>query len=325
MITGTAEPSAEGAPAASEAAPETTDNATAAAAPEAAKEEPVKAEPPKESDSDRFAKLLAMDRKRRAKIDAEKAEAAKARAEAEAAKKAAEEAAAKANPILEAIKAKDFKKLMAETGMGVEDLVSLIGGEEERPPTVEEIEERASAKAIELLRKEQAEREAKAKEEAEAKAKAEAEARAEKDRQAIAKHQAKIAEFLDKAGEEFAAAKAVEKLYGALGFEDGFVSKAAMDLIVRVHEETDTVLSIQDAVAQIQKHIAPTLNELKGLFATKEPEKKTSNGAVQPTLSNRTTSGVAAVDTSTDDEEPEDMRERIRRAAKRSNPHWGRV
>lgn len=313
-----AEPAAEPAPAAkADAKPESKAEGAKVEPGAAAAAEPEK---PKED----WDKVLKFRRRAEQEIAAKKAEVAKAVEEANARAKAAEAAAAEVAPLLEALKAKDFRKVLELTGGSMQSVVDAIA-DEGKAPTPEEIEARAVEKAKAALaeenkKREEAEAERRKKEADEAEA-----AEVKRFEAAKQKHLGRIEAALLDGKEKFTAATLLDGVLSALGNEGSAVAKAALDLTLKIHEKTQEMISPTEALERVQKAVLPSLQSLAELVAaqTKQPEKKTSGREVQPTLSDRVATGPAV----TPDEEEDDVSspvvstDEVLKIARKALPH----
>lgn len=318
-------------------------------------------EKPPEAAKPRAWDALEAQRKARASIDKAKAEAkaeiervraesAAERAKAEAALADAKKLADELAPLREALSKKDFKTLMGSFGLSMVDVAHQVA-EEGKPPTVEEIQQRATEAALAKMREEQAA--------AAEKATAEAKARAEREAEEAAKEGAEkfaaavrstvertMAALTDAANaDRFAAARELDELLPALGLDRGkdvvdygaaqpaeisggtAITRAAVGLTLRVLQATGEVIPPAEALERIQKQALPVLQKLKGQSQAgdaKKPaaksEKKTSGGEPQPTLSTRGTAGsVTEPDEGDDDQRTDEAA--VLAAARKALPH----
>jgi len=304
---------------------------------------------------------LESQRKARAAIDKAKAEAKseveKARAESAAEKAKAEKALADAKalsdelaPLREALTKKDFKALMSNFGVSAVDLAHMVA-EDGKPPTVEEIQQRATDAALAKIREEQAEREkvsaAEAAKRAQAQAEADEKASAEKFTAAVKSTVDRtFAALTDAANaEKYAAARELDEILPALGLDRGedvvdygggspakisggtTITRAAVALTLKVLQATGEVIPPAEALDRIQKQALPVLQKLKGQSPagdTKKPakpnDKKPNGGEPQPTLSTRgTASAVTEPDEDEDDVRTDEAA--VLAAARKALPH----
>ena len=315
----------EGAPANGAAAP--APDAAPAGAPPAADKPAAAAKPSP------FTQALKVEKNARDKV---KAVETKAKGEVEAAKARVAEMEAKlaeVGPLLDLLSKKDARALLAHMGLSAVDVAHLVA-DEGKPPTLEEIEARATDKALKAVGAEQKKRDEAA---AEAKKKADAEAleatqKAQDERfmKAVGKEFASLETELKAAGEGGAAKYAhltvLDKLLPALGVDkgvsridlppasDGTVKtiklqggtasqRAALELIIAAADRGERV-TVAEALETVQKQALPVLRELLQQIAEQPPvggqpgkqnDQKKNGGAAQPSLTARqTTAPVVA-------------------------------
>ena len=299
--------------------------AEGAAKPDAAKPPEAAAAPAKKPAWD-----VAMRLERKAR---EAARAADERAKAAEEKAAArvreiEAQAAEIAPLVEAIKAKDARKVFELTGWSMEQ-VALAIADEDKAPTADEIKAAATADALAKLEAKQAEIAAK---EAEARKAREAEEAKAKAAEADARWERAVAGQLDAVTKALADPANAEELADALDADAVYATRAVKDedtyvygksekgadlevtirggtpiareataLILKFLQATGERITPAEALKRVQKNIAPALQKTAerrtaSASKAKQPDQKKPGGDGQPTLSTRSTTGVPAVD-----------------------------
>lgn len=276
---------------------------------------------------------------------AEKAAREKVKA-AETRAKAAEDAAASkvaeleaklaaAAPDLDLMSKKDIRALLRRLDVSAVDVANLVA-DEGKPPTVEEIEARAAAKALAEMKAEKAKQDetaAEAKRKADEKAAADAKSAADEKFAGVVRKQFTSVEAEMKSegsAEKYKALHVLDKLLPALGLDKGHddveygqddkgepltvrmaggtaSSRSALTLVLQAAGRGEKI-SVTDALAAVQAKALTVLQQIAELpevagQATKKTDKQTPGRAAQPTLNNRTTTAPVTAPASADDED----------------------
>lgn len=298
-------------------------------------------------------------RQEQKKLDEQRAEIAKLTSDAQAKIKDAESLTNELKPLAEALKAKDWRKVLQLSEVSLQSIVDGIA-DEGKEPTGEEIAKKAT-EAAEAKAREIIENDRKAREDADKKAREDAEARAQKESDArfngaVAKRHDAVSALLkgEAAAEKFEDAIQVHELFASIegGNEetehtirygktkDGtplvatvkggtYLTREAIRLTLKIHHETGDAISPEKALELVQKQISPALLKLaerrSGTASTKsksEPEKKTKpGGAAQPTITNRNTTGPVVDPEERDDGNSAVTMDAVTRAAMKALPH----